>query len=264
MRQTIKSIVESLPPASPLLLALILLAFMPMESEAARVCRAKVTLPLPEAGTCDIDTDNPVLGNPFAYIDPTKGCDFTFSLPGLPAFSLDGLQNMLCNQIQDIGQQTINDALGPIMEKIPSSVDIDLNAMLDDMFETQMDMQKDYCPEYDGNGKLTSYKCPRRPGNGEDYIPPEIVDPNKGENCFIDDEGITRCYVDKEEPELPYCDELTDFYDGNGNLVPCIPRLTKPEEEPVVHNSFNSRSEANNTGSSTDSTKPSWNNKSGW
>ena len=126
-----------------------------------------------------------------------------------------------------------------------------------------MDMQEDYCPEYDGNGKLTSYKCPAKPGGPGDYIPPEIVDPNTGENCYVDETGITRCYIEKE-PELPYCDELTDFYDGNGNLVSCIPRLTQPEASPVVDSNYSVSPATNSNSSSTDNTKPSWNNKSGW
>lgn len=259
------------------------------DSEAARTCRAKVTLPTPSAGTCDVDSSNPKMGNPFAYIDPTQGCDFSFSLPGLPSFSLDGLQGMLCQQIQDIGQQAINDTLAPILDQIPSSIDLDMKDMMSNMFDDQMKMQREFCPVYNASGKLVSYKCENtgidpNPGLPDWALP--IVDPdNKNRECYelggvtyckpIGDGGNTTPDIPDtpsnpdQDLSLPHCSDLTDFFDPQGNLIQC--RNSGPRAD-SVHNddspstysapSWQSQTDAN-TGESS-SLKPTWNTKKGW
>jgi len=256
-------------------------------SEAARVCRQKITLPVPEVETCDIDSSNPKMGNPFAYIDPTKGCDFSFSLPGLPSFSLNGLQTMLCNQIQDIGQQAINEALAPVLEKIPSDISLDMNDMMSKMFDDQMKMQKEFCPKYNSSGKLLSYDCEDDSNNNglPDWAVP-VVDPEDNDRECYQMDGITYCkstdnvdtqpdnnYDQDKDNELPHCSDLSDFFDANGNLIPC--RNNGPRaQQSVSSRNTNSNSTSQtftaptwgNDGDSTteQSNKPTWNTKKGW
>ncbi|MDA0146417.1 hypothetical protein OCT63_19510 [Vibrio sp. RW] len=259
------------------------------ESEAARVCRTKITLPAPSVGTCDVDSTNPKMGNPFAYIDPTQGCDFNFSLPGLPSFSLEGLQGMLCEQIQDIGQQTINEALGPLLEKIPSSIDLDMNEMMSKMFDDQMKMQREFCPVYNKSGKLISYECenaggPINPGMPDWAIP--IVDPDNKERECYELGGVTYCkpisdgsditepdrpYNPDNDMSLPHCSDLTDFFDSEGNLIPCRnsgPRDDAPASEQSQQSSttptWDSNSGSNSEGGTSNNLKPTWDTNKGW
>jgi len=259
------------------------------DSEAARVCRAKVSLPAPSAGTCDVDSTNPKMGNPFAYIDPTQGCDFSFSLPGLPSFSLDGLQGMLCEQIQDIGQQAINETLAPILDKIPSSIDLDMKDMMSSMFDDQMKMQREFCPVYNSSGKLVSYECdnvdiPEGESGLPDWALP-IVDPdNEGRECY-ELGGVTYCKPngDNSAPDpvpdtpsnpdqdlsLPHCSDLTDFFDPQGNLIPC--RNSGPREDSQQSNSNPSsysvptwQSPSDSSAGESSSLKPTWDTDKGW
>ena len=192
---------------------------------AAKICKVKLTVPLPKAGTCDVDSTNPKMGNPFAYLDPNQACEFNFSLPGIPDLSLEGLKGSLCNMVQNMGQQAINQALAPILSKIPTTIDLDLNDVISGMFDDQMSYEDSFCPKYGSSGKLLSYKCPTKvtPPTSQDdkdidwgY---EISDGSgtKTKQEEYDTEGSS---VDKNE-SLPYCKDLTSLMDENGNIIQC-------------------------------------------
>ncbi|EGR1442770.1 hypothetical protein ND925_07120 [Vibrio diabolicus] len=253
------------------LLASVIATVTPFKSEAARVCRQKVSLPAPSAGICDVDTSNPKMGNPFAYIDPTQGCDFSFSLPGLPSFSLDGLQGALCDTIQDIGQQGIDDALGPVLDAIPDSVDLDLDNLMEGIFDDQIEMQSKFCPVYDDKGKLVSYECASDGNGGGDII--DIEDPDHGDRECYTQNGITYCkddegevtepdpepYDPEKDPTLPICSELDSFFDSEGNLIPCRNGTSRQATYPQSEQNLPSSSRDTNQ-----STKPKWDVKKGW
>ena len=262
------------------------------DANAARVCRAKITLPAPDVGTCDVDSTNPKMGNPFAYIDPTQGCDFSFSLPGLPSLSLDGLQGMLCNQIQDIGQTAIDDALNPILDKLPSDLNLDMNGMMKNIFDDQIKLQDEFCPVYSKSGKLMSYECAGRNPNSDDGLPDwavEIRDPeDEGRDCY-EMGGYTYCtdpedsnnkpnptpdpvpdtslpYDPDKDTDLPLCRDLTDFFDRDGNLIPCRNTDNSNSNRPVVETppEFETSETAPKSKSNSGLVKPTWDTKKGW
>lgn len=263
---------HKLPTFAPCALIMVLL-YSPIGH--AKVCRTKVTLPVPEAGTCSVDSSNDQMSNPFAYVNPLGGCDLTFSLPGMPDFSFEGLNSALCNLVKDYGQDAINEALGPINDLIPDNISLDMEDMMDDMFEDQKDMQEIYCPTYNSSGKLISYRCdnqpavpdvPDKPDWGVD-IDPDGDNNNEGKECITHD-GVEYCYSkpkptpvpDHQNPDLPLCSELDDFVDSDGNLIPCRSDNFDDNYEysppPEDLNSW-----------STNSSKKGWNknnSKSGW
>lgn len=258
------------------------------EVEAARVCQAKITLPAPEVGTCDIDSTNPKMGNPFAYIDPTQGCDFSFSLPGLPKLSLDGLKGMMCDKIQDIGQQAINEALNPILEKLPSELNLDMNDRMKNIFDDQIKLQEEFCPVYSKSGKLMSYECESSFPNANDGLPDwalEIDDPEEeGRECYemggfiyctapVDDNNEPDPTPDNAKPydpdkdkTLPLCSDLDDFFDKNGNLIPCRNTNNFDSKRPVVETppEFNTTEFTPEAQSNSGLVKPTWDTKKGW
>ncbi|EHA1126496.1 hypothetical protein BOO92_15955 [Vibrio navarrensis] len=243
--------------------------------EAAKVCRTKIKLPVPEAGTCNIDSTNSKMNNPFAYINPLSGCDLSFGLPGIPDFSLSGLSSALCDTVKQYGQNAINDALAPVLDKLPGNVNLDMEDLMDGMFDKQKEMQEVYCPVYDASGKLISYRCATDP----DIETPDWgagvgdKDPTEGKTCFVKN-GITYCYVDKPDtnkpdkpnvpdhknPDLPLCSELDNFIDENGDLISCRGDYSDPVILPANDSSTNSKTD-NGWGTKsnwTDTSKVGW------
>lgn len=213
--------------------AFLLSVLIPIPAEAARTCRTKVELPIPEAGTCSVDSTNPVMGNPFAFVDTTQGCDFNFNLPGLPSLSLEGISTTLCNQLQELGQVAIDEALEPILSVIPTNISYSLEDAVQGMFEDTAYMQSNYCPVYGDDGTLISYTCDSsytEVGETPDWATEvgEEAD-TEGMECTTTN-GVTTCTTsnvvdtgngESDDESLPLCSDLDSLIDSNGDIVQC-------------------------------------------
>jgi hypothetical protein len=145
-------------------------------------------------------------------------------------------------------------------------------------------MQREFCPVYNASGKLVSYECDNVDHGPSEGLPDwalPIVDPdNQGRECY-ELGGVTYCKPsgDTNTPapdipsnpdqdlSLPHCSDLTDFFDPQGNLIPC--RNSGPRAETQQSNSTQSSYSAptwqsDSSPGESSSLKPTWNTKKGW